>query len=82
MYQIHNKEGLIQNTDTMQVFPPVKENREGRKYLAWKVKGNSPELMAEPQELLPNPLPAEIDSATTITGLKIIMKKMIDPEAE
>ncbi len=46
MYQIHNEQGNIQNTDTMQVFPPIKENREGRKYLAWfAIEGNEPEPM-------------------------------------
>ncbi len=35
MYQIHNEQGDIQDLTTMQVFLPVKENREGRKYLAW-----------------------------------------------
>ena len=53
MYQIHNKEGFIQDLTTMQVFPPVKENREGRKYLAWKaIEGNEPKPLAEPQALV------------------------------
>ena len=53
MYQIHNEQGDIQNTDTMQVFAPVKENREGRKYLAWfEDPENEPLPMAEPQALV------------------------------
>ncbi len=43
MYQIHNEQGSIQDLTTMQVFPPIKENREGRKYLAWAaIEGNEP----------------------------------------
>jgi len=42
MYKIHNKQGSIQDLTTMQIFPPIKENREGRKYLAWMAEGNTP----------------------------------------
>lgn len=52
MYKIHNKQGNIQDTTTMQVFPPVKENREGRKYLKWLAEGNKPEPMDPPPVLV------------------------------
>lgn len=52
MYQIHNKEGNIQNLTTMAVFAPVSTNRPGRRYLAWVAKGNEPLPMAELQALV------------------------------
>jgi len=52
VYQIHNEQGDIQDLITMQVFPPIPENREGRKYLAWVADGNKPKPMAEPQALV------------------------------
>lgn len=52
MYQKHNEQGDIQDLTTMQVFPPIRENREGRKYLAWLKEGNEPEPLAPPQKLV------------------------------
>ena len=52
MYKIHNEEGSIQDMTTMQVFPSVKENREGRKYLNWLAEGNKPLPMDPPPVLV------------------------------
>ncbi len=76
MYQIHNENGDVQRSDGA-VIPNNPANRDWRKYQAWVDRGNTPEPMAEPQELLPNPLIVEIENATTITEIKTVVKKML-----
>lgn len=77
MYKIHNDQGSIQDTKG-RVFPPSAKNRDGRKYLKWlEVPENEPLPWDGPQELLPNPLIAEVEKAETVPELKSIMLKML-----